>query len=129
MRTSSASCSVGTSPRLRQVASPLGHWLDRRPARPAICLMSDGGTGPLPPRAPSAFCMVENTTRRMLKFRPIPIASLAISTCAGGRGQGVLKLRPMPMASLAISTWVHGGMEVQGGGLRPVPMASLAMST
>jgi hypothetical protein len=37
--TCNASCNRGTSLGFKQVARPLGHWLLRRPARPAICLI------------------------------------------------------------------------------------------
>ena len=49
--TARASCSFATSEALRQVASPLGHWLLRRPARPAICfiMLVLTGTSVLPP--------------------------------------------------------------------------------
>lgn len=49
--TASASLSHATSAGLRQVASPCGHWLLRRPARPAICftMLTLTGTVFLPP--------------------------------------------------------------------------------
>lgn len=58
--------------------TPNSELLNSFPAVPAICLISTGVKDRV--RVPSYFSKVEKTIRRMLRFNPIPTASLATST-------------------------------------------------
>lgn len=69
-------CSPHNQASTRTELAGSSHLL-RLPALPAICFTSDTGTGTLlRPPLPN-FCNVVKITRRMLKFRPSPMASLA----------------------------------------------------
>ena len=87
---------------------PLGCFDLKRPARPPICLSSDEVT--LTTLLPSNFSVVVNITRPMLRFRPIPTASVATSMPAS--------------ASLKTFAWLRR----DSGGSAPYKMHALRSS-